>query len=161
MINLNEVIAKYGNQEVDESKIKEVLGIKDSKVWKPKFGETYYYFTDSGVGVTNGCVEESSRFRIGNFYKTLEEAEFARDKQIFLTKFERYLRENEDEPVDWSKYSQQKYVLAIDYIASKISIWNYNFEIPQGLIVTTSHQTLLGFLRDNEADIKKYMFGVK
>ena len=162
-MKLDEAIAKYGNADVDESKIKEVLGVKESKVWKPKFGETYYYFTDGGVGVSNGCVDESSRFRVGNFYKTLEEAEFARHKQIFLTKFERYLKENEYEPVDWGNINQVKFYIQLvnnddNSILNTASLRSTQY---QGTIYTTNKFTIEKFIEENKADIKKYMFGVK
>ena len=102
-MKLNEVIAKYGNQEVDESKIKEVLGVKESKVWKPIEGERVLILTGNStiIRIDNFTVREcGNHYQVGNCFKTKEEAEFARDKQIFLTKFERYLRENEDEDID-------------------------------------------------------------
>ena len=162
-MKLNEVIAKYGNQEVDESKIKEVLGVKESKVWKPKHNERYYFFDYGGTSRDRfiSSVDEM-RNELGNCYKTFEEAEFARDKQIFLTKFERYLRENEDEPVDWKNESQAKYSVEFNFrINSKICIAVNNYYMKQGAIYTTNFEALNSYVKDNESDIKKYMFGVK
>ena len=83
-MKLNEVIAKYGNQEVDESKIKEVLGVKESKVWKPKEGEyAYLVFASGGIQAHCSNSETEKFYDMGMVYKTKEEAEFARDKQIF------------------------------------------------------------------------------
>ena len=47
-MKLNEVIAKYGNQEVDESKIKEVLGVNKSKVWKPEKNDKVWILAGDG-----------------------------------------------------------------------------------------------------------------
>ena len=162
-MKLNEVIAKYGNQEVDESKIKEVLGVKESKVWKPKHNERYYFFDYGGTSKDRFITGyDVSRYELGNCYKTLEEVEFARDKQIFLTKFERYLRENEDEPVDWKNESQPKYSVEFNFrINSKICIAVNNYYMKQGAIYTTNFEALNSYVKDNESDIKKYMFGVK
>lgn len=161
-MKLNEVIAKYGNQEVDESKIKEVLGVKESKVWKPKRNEHYYLIHESGVFKDRFITGyDEARYGLGNCYKTYTEAEFARDKQIFLTKFERYLCENEYEPVDWKKIKQEKWALLFDYDVNKVYI-NYGLVIGyQGTIFTTNKFALEKFVKENEADIKKYMFGVE
>lgn len=162
-MKLNEVIAKYGNQEVDETKIKEVLGVKESKVWKPKFNENYYFvYSDGRVEFLdfNGSNSEL-RYAMGNCFKTREEAKFASDKQIFLTKFERYLRENEDEPVDWKNSKQYKWSLLFDYDLNKVVI-DYGYLVCcQGTINTTNKFALEKFIKDNESDIKKYMFGVE
>lgn len=162
-MKLNEVIAKYGNADVDESKIKEVLGVKESAFWEPSFDEYYFYYTGSDVYCTHFTADiDQELFMIGNCYKTKEEAEFARDKQIFLTKFERYLRENEDEPVDWKNESQKKYCVEFNFrINSKTCIVANNYYMKQGTIYTTNCEVLNSFVKDNEADIKKYMFGVK
>jgi hypothetical protein len=161
-MKLNEVIAKYGNQEVDESKIKEVLGVKNIKFWEPSFDEYYFYYTGSDVHCTHFTADiDQELFMIGNCFKTKEEAEFARDKQIFLTKFERYLRENEDEPVDWKNSNQDKFSILFQNKGNLIRPSNWCLSQFQGAIYTTNEKALQAFIKDNEADIKKYMFGVK
>ena len=161
-MKLNEVIAKYGNQEVDESKIKEVLGVKESKVWKPKEGEyAYLVFASGGIQAHCSNSETEKFYDMGVVYQTKEEAEFERDKQIFLTKFERYLRENEDEPVDWGNKIQEKYYLYINSNTETVSPSSLCYMHFQGTIYTTSLEALQAFIKDNEADIKKYMFGVE
>lgn len=161
-MKLNEVIAKYGNADVDESKIKEVLGVKESKVWEPKYDEYYFYYTCSGIYCTHySNYTDQQMFSIGNCFKTKEEAEFARDKQIFLTKFERYLRENEYELVDWKNEKQRKYGLLLDSANGSVQVdarYRYN---TQGTINTTNKKILTEFIKGNESDIKKYMFGVE
>ena len=164
-MKLNEVIAKYGNQEVDESKIKEVLVVKESKVWVPKPTELYWYISPSGYlnkVIFTDSQSDIRQFELGNFFKTREEAEFARDKQIFLTKFERYLRENEDEPVDWKNEGQDKFAIRLDHFDnSRLYFVSWCTIEHQGAIYTTNRLALEQFIKDNESDIKKYMFGVE
>ena len=161
-MKLNEIIAKYGNQEVDESKIKEVLGVKENKVWKPEYNEYYFFFDYGGVFRDRFISNlDDKRRELGNCYRTCGEAEFARDKQIFLTKFERYLRENEDENIDYRNYTQNKYFLEFDYILREIRIQSRIWCGSQGTIYTTNILALKQFIKDNEEEIKKYMFGVK
>ena len=159
-MKLNEVIAKYGNQEVDESKIKEILGVKESKVWKPKLTEKFWYISPSGYlneAIFTDAQSDIRQFELGNLFKTKEEAEFARDKQIFLTKFERYLRENEDEPVDWSN-DVPKHFIKYDYDEREIIFDWWRSIGNQGTFHTTNITALQEFVKDNESDIKKYMF---
>ena len=163
-MKLNEVIAKYGNADVDESKIKEVLGVKESKVWKPIEGERVWILTGNStiIRIDNFTVRECGNYyQVGNCFKTKEEAEFARDKQIFLTRFERYLRENEDEPVDWKNESQNKFCLRYDYFRPFWGITCWAHIGQQGAFYTTNRLALEQFIKDNESDIKKYMFGVE
>ena len=161
-MKLNEVIAKYGNQEVDESKIKEVLGVKESKVWKPKEWEyVYLVFASGGIQAHCSNSETEKFYDMGVVYQTKEEAEFARDKQIFLTKFERYLRENEDEEVDWNNFKQDKWSIYMDYGSKQIFTNGWVSTHSQGSIFTSNVKALEQFIKDNESDIKKYMFGVE
>ena len=161
-MKLYEVIDKYGNQEVDESKMKEFLGIKESKVWKPKEGEyAYLVFASGGIQAHCSNSETEKFYDMGMVYKTKAEAEFARGKQIFLTKFERYLLENEDEPVDLLNHNQRKYGLTLDTVNWLTIVDSRYRYLSQGSIVTTSKEVLEQFIKDNESDIKKYMFGVK
>ena len=165
-MKLNEVIAKYGNADVDESKIKEVLGVKESKVWKPKNDDRVWILTGNStiIGIKEFSTEECGNYyQAGNCYQTKEEAEFARDKQIFLTKFERYLRENEDEPVDWENINQVKFYIQLvnnddNSILNTASLRSTQY---QGTIYTTNKFVLEKFIEYNKAEIKKYMFGVK
>lgn len=160
-LKLSEVVAKYGNVAIDEAKFKEVLGVKESKVWKPKSKELYWYISPSGNlnnSIFSDYRTDIKQFEIGNIYKTKEEAEFARDKQIFLTKFERYLRDNEDELVDWSSDIQKKYCVAFDTQRECAYVDNWANTIFQGTIFTTNENALEQFIKDNESDIKKYMF---
>ena len=143
-MKLNEVIAKYGNQEVDESKIKEVLGVKESKVWKPENGDGYWFVHANGDTCYTVFIEKNDKKMVnfGNVYKTKEEAEFARDKQIFLTRFERYLRENEDEPVNWSSEREDKRSLALDYRSGNVFTCGWIYTCHQGSIYTTNEKAL-------------------
>ena len=162
-MKLNEVIAKYGNADVDESKIKEVLGVKESKVWRPEMNEEYWFASHSGMvyrDTFENYFSDNGVFQIGNCFKTETEAEFARDKQIFLTKFEHYLRENEDEPVDWSN-AVPKHFIKYDYDEREIIFDLWRSIRNQGTFYTTSLEALQAFIKNNESDIKKYMFGVK
>lgn len=157
-MNLKEFTEKYGNKEVEEAKLKELLGIKESKVWKPVLGETYWYVDSFGdIYQNNGenMLGDKYRYNLGNCYKTEGEAIFARDKRIFMTKLERDFIENSDE-IDWGNMYQNKYHMFIceDDIAK--SFYNSTY---LGVPVTTNRAWLENYIEENEADIKKYYFG--
>ena len=163
MKKLTELIAKYGDKEIDETKFKEVFNIKERKAFMPKIGERYWYACE------DGCVEnhffyndDTDRLIIKNsrIFKTKEEAEFERDKRVFMVQMERYSAENSDE-IDWGDDNQPKYCVFYSHSAEKID-WIATFNCQRhGTLYTTNKKWLLQYIQDNEADIKKYMFGIK
>lgn len=158
-MNLKEFTEKYGNKEVEEQKLKELLGIKDSKVWKPRYGEVYWSVDSVGVvckGIWGNTHFGSYRYDIGNCYKTEEEAIFARDKQIFMTKLERDFEENTI-PIKWKDQWQEKwYIVKIGGKVVADSFWVTQLYGP----ATTNREWLENYIKENEEDIKKYLFGI-
>ena len=157
-MNLKEFTEKYGNKEVEEEKLKELLGMKVSKAWEPEYSEEYWCvgsFGDIYKEFWENMEEDKYKYSIGNCYKTEEEAVFARDKQIFTTKLERDFAENSDE-IDWGNMYQNKYQMFIygDDIAK--TFYNSTY---LGVPVTTNREWLEKYIKENEADIKKYYFG--
>lgn len=162
-MKLSEYIAKNGDKEVSQEELNKLLGIKESKVWKPKYDDWYYVIDFYNLEVCKEKWEDENIekvwYKIGGIYKTEEEAIFARDKKLFEVKMERYLRENEDEEVDWNNVEQVKYSLYFENNSIEIAYWKSCYF--QGSILTTSKMALNYFIKDNEQDIKKYLFGVK
>ena len=157
-MNLKEFTEKYGNKEVEEAKLKELLGIKDSKHWKPVLGETYWYvdsFGDIYQDNWENMVGDKHRYSLGNCYKTKEEAIFARERQIFMTKLERDFAENSDE-IDWRDSKQRKYNLYLSI--GNVGI-NLQSTVSYGTPVTTDKEWLENYIKENEEEIKKYYFG--
>ena len=161
-MKLSEYIAQNGDKEVSQEELNKLLGIKESKMWKPK-EERYWIINDEGLIEDDYFIENGTdfkRYALGNCYKTKEEAIFARDKKLFEVKMERYLRENEDEEVDWNDFDQSKYYIQFNYNTKEIETDYWGSYSNQGTIVTTSIDLLKQFIKDNEQDIKKYLFGI-
>ena len=157
-MNLKEFTEKYGNKEVEEEKLKELLGMKVSKAWEPEYSEEYWCvgsFGDIYKEFWENMEEDKYKYSIGNCYKTEEEAVFARDKQIFTTKLERDFAENSDD-IDWGNGDQNKYHMYI--FEDNIKIDSY-VSMDIGAPVTTDFGWLQNYIKENEADIKKYYFG--
>lgn len=54
------------------------------KVWKPKIGEHYWYlYGDGKISTITWCGSklDADRYKLGNCFRTEEEAEFAREKK--------------------------------------------------------------------------------
>jgi hypothetical protein len=158
-MNLKEFTEKYGNKEVEEAKLKELLGIKESKVWKPRLDDNYWWVNSAGEiyqGFWGNTGTQSYRYSVGNCYKTEEEAIFARDKQIFMTKLERDFEEN-TMPIKWHDQWQEKwYIVKIGGKVVADSFWVTQLYGP----ATTNKEWLENYIKENEEDIKKYLFGI-
>jgi|SRR5690554_3035416 len=163
MKNLTELIAKYGDKEIDEKKFKELFDIKDSKVFIPKYGERYWFAREDG-GVSDFFFDDdytdNEILKHTEVYRTEKEAKFARDKRAFKVKMKRDFSENSDE-IDWGNGNQVKYFLYFNHMYEDIRIdWRrvYRFE---GTLYTTNEEWLKQYIKDNEANIKKYVFEIK
>lgn len=72
---------------------------RPKKIWKPECGE-WYWFIDSD-GQINNCewVDDHidwGRYSMGDCFRTEEEAEFTRGKQIIKTELQRFADEHND-----------------------------------------------------------------
>nr|DAT25870.1 MAG TPA: hypothetical protein [Caudoviricetes sp.] len=67
------------------------------KVWKPKIGEHYWYLSgDGNIGTITWCGSklDADRYKLGNCFRTEEEAKFAREKKKVEVELERYGKEH-------------------------------------------------------------------
>lgn len=106
-IKINELIDLFKKLE-DQNCIEE-----DCKRWRAKKNELYWFISSDGiVGSSpeeNDPVDEI-RYRIGNYFKTREEAKEAMEKmKIYMQLKDLALRLNEGEKIDWANSNQYKY----------------------------------------------------
>ena len=159
-MKLSEYIEKFGDSQVDVDKLSEFI-IED-KFWLPKENEKYYFVHHFG-GVDyyhNGDSKED--INIMNFqqvYRTKEEAEFARDKAVFLEFMRKEFLRNSD-VIDWKDDKQDKYEIYYSHAHKLIAFSTANFLQREGLF-TTDDQWLRCFIGEHEDDIKKYYFEIK
>lgn len=67
------------------------------KVWKPQIGEHYWYLSgDGNIGTITWCGSnlDADRYKLGNCFRTEEEAKFAREKKKVEVELERYGKEH-------------------------------------------------------------------
>ena len=158
-MRLSEYIEKFGDKQVDVDKLSEFI-IED-KVFVPKIGESYYYLTESGV---NGRANANQSYdfnvcKVQQVYRTRAEAEFARDKAIFLEFMRKEFLRNSD-VIDWEDDSQTKYDIHYNHARNSISVYAANICQRKGFF-TTGEDWLYEFIDEHEDDIKKYYFEIK
>ena len=125
--------------------------------------ETYYFISDKGAICCKcalGAVNEI-RYRLGNYFQTEEEAEFARNKQLIYQQLKDYALEHTTEEFDWNSPNQFKWFIRYDNKYKKIiySWTRYSIDINQ--IYFTSEKIARDAIEEiGEDNIKKYLFGV-
>lgn len=164
-MKLEEYTKKYGNKEVDEKKLNELLGIKEGKVWKPVSDDSYYAMLVDG-SVTSSCWHDSGLdecvYSLGNCFKTKEQAQFEVGRRRFLAFFERSLRENEEFEVDYSDQRQEKFDLFLNNQARRVHVNSYyDVQSVSRRYVTTNKSYLEKFIEEYEEELIKYYFEIK
>lgn len=144
----------------------------NSKVWKPLVGEKYNYISASGDVVENqehfGHKIDYDRYFIGNCFKTLEEAEFALERQKVIVELERSAKES-----GFDQSSAQSGVIlscnSLPGIPSEskprwvISTVRYfpGERLGGSIAFCSEFEAMQAIQRVGEDRIKKYYFGVK
>ena len=139
---------------------KELLELKEQVKEQqgfPQIGERYWY--SNGGGMVNSCFWKSeqfdlNRYRIGNMFKTEEQAEFAVEKlkvEAELRKFSRLFADGEEN-------NHIKYSPSFDEL-SVLTSFSYQ---DQGVFYFESREKVQQAIDAvGEERIKKYLFGVE
>lgn len=157
MIKLNEIIKQYGDYEVDEEKLKEILVKPTPKnVWKLDFGDVYYLVGTNGSILKNhwnNVDSELSRRENGNVFLTKEEAQFELERRKIEAILLKYGRRN-------FKYAKPNYFIYYE-ANSVLRIDHYNTTQVQGIIYFDTLKLCQKAIDEaGEENIKKYIFGV-
>lgn len=148
--------------ELTDEQVRE-FGFKESKVWKPKYGEKYYSILSGEIYDIKfeNSDECNGDYEIGNCYQTYEEAKYERDCQIYLMKYKRWLDEH-NEPIDWSNGKQKKWYAYYVHNSKKIMANYYFVNQHQGTLYATSPQIINDFINEiGDENFKKYILRVK
>lgn len=126
--------------------------------------ETYYFISDKGAICCKcalGTVNEI-RYRLGNYFKTKEEAEFARKKQLIYQQLADYALEHNTEEIDWNNPCQQKWLIRYVKCYKEIGYSWSTDTIYMNQIYFSSEKIARDAVEEIGKDnIKKYLFGVK
>lgn len=95
------------------------------KVWKPEYDEWYFYVSGYGVIGSNVWINDytdNGYYKIGNCFKTKEEAEFALEKVKVETELRRFAEENNEYEIDWKNRNQNKWFIYYNYVMKNIGV---------------------------------------
>lgn len=152
--------------EEQEKQIKDYLGIKDSKKWKPERNESYFFVDNKGMidkvlGAQPRCEDYQFRILTNNYFKTKEEAEFRLEQIKVYYELKNFADENNDE-FDWTNQEQFKYYMDYSYSKNKLSLHVWQTIRDIGQIYFSSRELVKQAVEKvGEDRIKKYLFGVK
>ena len=139
--------------------------VKESKVWKPKKDEPYYYVGSNGEVLgdynSNHQIDEG-RINLGNCFKTKEEAEHMLEKLRVIKELRDFALENNEEDIDWNHLSQRKYVIIYDPEDQNVDVycdWRTQY-LPFNIHFTSEKiaQKAIEFV--GEEKIKRYYFDI-
>lgn len=165
---MNEQITVNLNNFTEEEReqFKKLLGkgsgepIKGNRVWKPKKIDQYYYindFTDVCTDTWQEAGADYKRFKIGNVYKTIEEAEIALERAKVKAELERYALEHNDPDYSGNDY----YYIIMNTGIKDISVLEYWKAKAEGVTHFTSEKIAKDAIEAvGKERILKYLFGV-
>lgn len=126
--------------------------------------ETYYFIGDKGAICcehTLGNVNEI-RYRLGNYFETKEEAEFARKKQLIYQQLKDYALGHNTEVIDWNNPNQKKCLISYTRYDNELFITSrQKVEYPNTVYFTSEKIAENAIKVIGEDNIKKYLFGVE
>lgn len=163
MTKIKDLVAKYGNREVDEVELEKILKPVRKTIYNLEVGDTYYVISTNGL--IHECIWHNDdlnkrQLEIGNVFLTEEEAELEVERRKVKAELKRYASMCE-EPIDWNNGDQEKHLLFYDYNNSGIAItmqWSCNW----GDIHFTDKDILVKAIEEIGKDrIIKYYFGIK
>lgn len=167
-MKLKELLEQYSDVELteeQEKQIKDYLGIKNSKKWRPKQNERYYIVTTRlTVGEAFYTVHDEindARLFVNNCFKTKEEAKFRLEQIKVYYELKNFADENNDE-IDWKNKYQEKYYFCLNHSDNSFGICDVEFAEDIGRIYFSSKELAKQAIKKVGADrIKKYLFGVE
>lgn len=156
-----------------ESKIEELqkqlnelknLKIEEPKgKWIPAEDEQYCYI-DEDLEIESEFFADdeydNDLIKLGNCFKTKEEAQFVADKIKYTLMFKNYVEEH-SEPLDWKNCKQEKWYIYYDYDSNCIGCDWYVSWKTQGAIYASSEQILKDAIDYvGKENVKKYILGM-
>ena len=162
-MNLKVDLSRLSKEERDEFKRLTEKASRESRVWKPKYGE-HYFTIDADTRVIEAtwrnATSDKFRWATGLVFKTQEEAEFALGKMMVKTELERYAREHNDPSLEeWNTYNNH-YFITCDTDASCLEV-SYRACERSAIIYFTSKEIAEDAIKEiGEQRIIKYLFGV-
>lgn len=168
-MKLKELIKNVENVELtpeQEKQIKNYLGIKDFKRWKPNDGERCWTILGDFTADTNYFTPDYNpdkrRYKYGNLFKTKEEAEFALEKIKIYIELKNFADENNGRPIEWQQPNIKNYYIYWSHNRNALYVSDHWTCQDLGQIYFSSEELAKQAIQKvGEDRIKKYLFGVE
>lgn len=134
------------------------------KRWRGERNNHYYFISDAGEikkGREDKVAYDSSRYQLGNYFKTKEEAEFEFNKRLVYQELKDYALEHNEMDIDWKNSEQEKWVISCDN-QTKCLVYRDRYALSDiGQIYFTSDKIAKKAVKAvGEDRIKKYLFNI-
>lgn len=133
---------------------------KPTRIWKPEFGEKYYYITTSGDVAYNTFNTSLDEYRLSfrNVFKTAEEAKFVAKKLSIIKRLENLASNS----LDW-KGNNYKYFIFYDCKEEKVSVASdiNDKYLPFSIYFRSKESCENAIKAIGERNLKKYYFDIK
>lgn len=165
MIKLKDIAEKYGEYELDENKLKEILiEPRPKKIWDLKKGDKYYTFSFDGSITTfeyGNDRHDEALIEIGIGYVTEEEAKFERERLKVEAEMLKY--GGTRDMMSLGDENIKKYFIEYYHDPKQSSLCiDYHWMVHHGMIYFKSEEDAkMAIARIGEGRIKKYIFNVK
>lgn len=146
------------------SDLREYESNKTGTLYKPYYGDTYYYINyalnsiNKGIWINRNI--DLNNYSFNNVFKTKEEAEFELERNRIIQKL-RYYAMKYNKPLDWGNTEECKYFIYYDYKYKCIDLGYNTFIETCNTIYFSSREIALNAIKEIGADnIKKYVFRI-
>lgn len=136
-----------------------------NKRWRADYGECYYtIFGDGDIAplCENNQSEAKLRYKLGNYFKTRQEAGFEREKRLLYQELSDYAFQHNEKELNWDDATQEKFCI---YLAHKpdsstvLAIDNMQtVEYPNTVYFSSREIAKNAIKAIGEERIKKYLF---
>ena len=159
-VNMENLTQEERNQLI--SLVEKSNKSKTKKRWRAEKDERYYFinsYSDIIQDVEKYTRVDNQRYKIDNYFKTREKAEFEKEKRLVYQELKNYALEHNEGEIDWNNAKQYKYYIYC--YKGGIYIGNKNTTMYLGQIYFTSSEIANNAINTVGGDrIKKYLFGI-
>lgn len=135
---------------------------KSKKSRKRHMNEIYYSICPNGnivSSIEKNTFYDDNCWKLGNYYNTIKEAEFAKQKQLVYQELKKYALEQNTGEIDWENYLQIKYFIYYNTKSNDLGIMDVSKRKITGQVYFTSEKIAENAIKDiGEDRIKKYLF---
>lgn len=137
---------------------------KSKKSRKRHMNEIYYSIRPNGnivSSVEKNTFYDDNCWKFGNYYNTVIEAEFAKQKQLIYQELKRYALEHNTEEIDWTDNCSSKFYITYGYQNNELFIYSVRTVKSPNTVYFTSKKIAENAIKDiGEDRIKKYLFEI-